>query len=56
MRDTRKGVRLRKTHRGEEISSKTNQINTKVLKEGSRKFSELTKKEESTEEATEEKK
>jgi small subunit ribosomal protein S6e len=50
MRDTRKGIRLRKTHRGEEISLKTHQINTKVLKEGSKKFAELTKKEEASEE------
>jgi ribosomal protein S6E (S10) len=50
MRDTRNGVRLRKTNRGEEISLKTHQINTKVLKEGSKKFTELTKKEEASEE------
>lgn len=46
MKDKRKGMRLRKTLRGEEISIKTVQINCKVLKEGSKKFSELTKKEE----------
>jgi len=51
MNDTRKGVRLRKTNRGEEISSRTNQINTKVLKEGSKKFADLTKKEEAPAEA-----
>jgi len=46
MRDTRKGIRLKKTLRGEEISVKTVQINTVVKKEGTKKFSELTKKEE----------
>jgi len=51
MHDTRKGVRLRKTNRGEEISTKTNQINTKILKEGSKKFTDLTKKEEAPAEA-----
>jgi small subunit ribosomal protein S6e len=44
MRDTRKGIRLRKTNRGEEISINTNQINTKVEKEGNTKFEVLTKK------------
>jgi small subunit ribosomal protein S6e len=39
MKDRRKGMRLRKTMRGEEISSKTSQINAKVLKEGEKKFS-----------------
>lgn len=52
MRDTRKGIRLRKTIRGEEISSKTHQINTKVLKEGNKKFEELIKKEEKPAEQT----
>ncbi|MEA3248358.1 MAG: S6e family ribosomal protein, partial [Nanoarchaeota archaeon] len=33
-----KGLRLRKTVRGKEISLDTVQINTKVLKEGSKKF------------------
>jgi len=51
MRDTRNGVRLRKTNRGEEISLKTHQINTKVLKEGSKKFADLIKKEEVAPEA-----
>ncbi|MFA5174591.1 MAG: S6e family ribosomal protein [Candidatus Pacearchaeota archaeon] len=46
MKDRRKGMRLRKTQRGEEISAKTSQINCKVLKEGSKKFSDLIKKEE----------
>ena len=54
MRDTRKGVRLKRTNRGEEISSKTHQINTKVLKEGSKKFADLTKNEEAAAEGGEE--
>jgi len=41
MKDRRKGMRLKKTLRGEEISGKTVQINTKVIKEGSNKFSEI---------------
>jgi len=41
MHDRRKGVRLRRLQRGEEISLKTVQINTKVLKEGEKKFEEL---------------
>ncbi|MDD5193787.1 MAG: S6e family ribosomal protein [Candidatus Nanoarchaeia archaeon] len=49
MKDSRKGIRLRKTLRGEEISLKTIQINTKVLKHGHKKFDELIKKEEKTE-------
>ena len=36
-----KGLRLRKTVRGKEISLDTVQINTKVLKEGKKKFSSL---------------
>ncbi len=44
MKDRRKGIRLRKTLRGEEINSKTIQINTKVIKEGDKKFDELIKK------------
>ena len=36
-----KGLRLRKTVRGKEISSETIQINSKVLKEGSKKFEDL---------------
>ena len=35
------GLRLRKTVRGKEISLETIQINTKVLKEGSKKFEAL---------------
>jgi small subunit ribosomal protein S6e len=41
MHDRRKGIRLRKLHRGEEISLKTVQINTKVIKEGKTKFADL---------------
>ena len=41
-----KGLRLRKTVRGNEISLDTVQINTKVLKEGSRKFEDLLPKKE----------
>jgi len=41
MHNTKKGLRLRKTNRGEEISLKTSQINTKVLKQGEKKFEEL---------------
>ncbi len=41
MKDTRKGIRLRKTNRGEEISLKTHQINIKVVKEGEKKFESL---------------
>ena len=41
MKDTTNGLRLRKTLRGEEISIKTSQINFKVTKEGTKKFSEL---------------
>lgn len=49
MWDKRKGVRLRKTVRGNEISLDTVQINTIVSKEGKITFSELGKKEESQE-------
>lgn len=45
MKDRRRGIRLRKTLRGEEISNKTVQINTKVIKEGNQRFDELIKKE-----------
>jgi ribosomal protein S6E (S10) len=57
MKDKRNGIRLRKTLRGEEISFKTHQINTKVIKEGEKKFEDLVKKEESAgeEKAKEEK-
>jgi hypothetical protein len=36
-----KGLRLRKTVRGKEISLDTVQINTKVIKEGAKKFDAL---------------
>ncbi len=49
MKDRRKGIRLRKSIRGEEISAKTVQINIKVIKEGDKKFVELIKKEEKKE-------
>jgi ribosomal protein S6E (S10) len=42
MKDRRKGMRLRKTNRGEEISLKTHQINMIVVK-GSEKFEDLIK-------------
>ena len=42
MRPTRpRGLRLKKSVRGEEISEKTSQINCKVLKEGKKKFDEV---------------
>ena len=41
---TPKGLRLRKTFRGKEISLDTVQINTKVTKEGSKKFNSLFEK------------
>jgi small subunit ribosomal protein S6e len=41
MWDNRKGVRIRKTVRGNEISVDTVQINTKVVKEGKTKFDSL---------------
>ncbi len=50
MKDRRKGLRLRKTLRGDEISIKTIQINTKVIKEGNIKFDELVGKKEGKEE------
>ena len=49
-----KGLRLRKTIRGKEISPATVQINTKVLKEGKKKFDSLFEK--PAEETTEDKK
>jgi ribosomal protein S6E (S10) len=49
MKDRRNGIRLKKTLRGEEISAKTVQINTKVLKEGDKKFKELIVPKEKTE-------
>jgi small subunit ribosomal protein S6e len=53
MKNRTKGLRKRKTNRGEEISLKTIQINTKVIKEGDKKFETLIKKEETTEEKKE---
>ncbi|MBS3079546.1 30S ribosomal protein S6e [Candidatus Pacearchaeota archaeon] len=44
MKDKRKGMRLKKTLRGEEVSTKTIQINTIVKKHGAKKFSELSNK------------
>ena len=41
MNDSRKGVRLRKSVRGDEISEQTAQINIKVVKEGAKKFADL---------------
>lgn len=41
MKNERKGLRLKKSVRGEEISEKTVQINIKVLREGSKKFDTL---------------
>jgi len=52
MHNTKKGIRLRKTNRGEEISLKISQINCKVIKEGTTKFDNLG--EAPAEEATEE--
>jgi small subunit ribosomal protein S6e len=46
MRDNGEGLRLRKTIRGNTISTDTVQINTKVVKEGHKKFEEFAKKEE----------
>tara|TARA_Y100000310_G_C20660352_1_gene804399 strand:- start:755 stop:1276 length:522 start_codon:yes stop_codon:yes gene_type:complete len=56
MKNTQKGLRLRKTLRGEEVSLKTSQINTKVIKEGSKKLSELAPKKQGEEKPVEEKK
>ena len=41
MKDTREGVRLRKTVRGKVISEKVVQINMKVLKHGKKKLEEI---------------
>ena len=46
MKDRRKGLRLKKTIRGEEISGKTVQINTIIIKEGNKKFHDLLPKKE----------
>ena len=49
MHDKKKGLRLKKTLRGEEISVKTHQINTIVKKQGSKDFNSLLPKKEDTE-------
>jgi len=41
MKDNKKGIRRRKTVRGNQISSTTSQINMKVIKEGTKKLQEL---------------
>ena len=46
--DQPKGLRLRKTVRGNEISEDTIQINIKVLKEGAKKFDDFFKQEASS--------
>ena len=46
MNSSIKGLRLRKTIRGNEISEKTIQINTKIIKQGSKKFEDLLPKKE----------
>ncbi len=43
MHDGREGVRLRKTVRGNEVSTDTAQIKLSVKKEGSKKFEEMIK-------------
>jgi small subunit ribosomal protein S6e len=54
MKDTREGVRIRKTVRGNEVSPDTVQLNFQVVKEGKTKASEIfKKKEESTENKSE---
>ena len=45
MKNREHGLRRRKTIRGEEISSKTVQINLAVKKEGTKKFADLKKEE-----------
>jgi len=50
-----KGVRRRKSIRGEIVSEETAQLNLKVVKEGSKKFEEFFKKEEPKEEKKEDK-
>ena len=54
MKDRRKGMRLRKTNRGEEISLKIHQINMIVVKEGDKKFEDLIGKKEDGGEKVEE--
>jgi len=41
MRDSREGVRKRKTIRGKVITNKISQVNIKVLKSGSKKLAEI---------------
>lgn len=53
MHDTTKGLRLRKTNRGEEISLKISQINTKVLKQGTKKFEDFLPKKDAPAESAE---
>lgn len=53
MKDKRKGMRLRKTLRGEQVSNKTIQINTIVVKEGKTKFEDLTSPKQEAEVAAE---
>jgi len=52
MHDRRKGIRLKRLQRGEEISLKTTQINTKVIKEGKTKFEKLSSSSESADSET----
>ncbi len=49
-----KGVRRRKSIRGEVVSEETEQLNLKIVKEGTKKFEEFFKKEEPVEEEKEE--
>lgn len=51
---TPKGLRLKKTVRGREVSLNTVQINTTVSKEGKKKFEELFAPKEETQEGTKE--
>ena len=41
MRDNREGVRMKKTLRGKVISATTAQLNLKIIKEGSKKLSDI---------------
>jgi len=56
MHDKRKGVRLRKTIRGNLISNATVQINTKVIKQGKKNFDDLGRKPDEAEKSAEEEK
>ena len=53
--DKPKGLRYRKTYRGNEISEDIVQINMKVLKEGRKKFEELIKPKEESNKSTDKK-